>query len=75
MGLFGCSHDWEVTSEKYTPADDTEIELPNIRDFLLPGRRKKVVAQAFTEIAVKCKKCNTTKTSQSVGYKPPSHQK
>lgn len=70
MGLFGCSHKWEVTGEKYMPAD-TESEPLSIRNLLLPIRRKKAVTRAFTEITIKCKKCGGTSTCDVTGYKPP----
>ena len=73
MGLFGCSHNWEVTGEKHIPADAESRPL-NIRNLLSLGRGKKTVTQAFTEITVKCKKCDGKKIGKSTGYKPPSYE-
>lgn len=77
MGLFNrCNHDFEVTGEKFIPAD-TEIDYPSMSMLHLvwPGRRKKTVWRSYTEIAFKCAKCGETETVDKAGYKPPSHEK
>ena len=74
MDLFGCSHDWEITDEKYMPADDTESEPSTIKSLLWFNKREAETMQAFTEITIRCTKCDTKKTVRSMGYKPPAYK-